>query len=112
MSIVLQRLYSGGQIATTITTLVTGAANVKTLITEWSFCNVDASAHTLTVYLVRSGGSPGLANILLPPTTLQASETLPMPTGQVLYAGDTLQADVDANSVITCPNITGYTVPA
>lgn len=112
MSIVLQRLYSGGQIATTITTLVTGAANVKTLITEWSFCNTDTAAHTLTVYLVRSGGSPGAANTLLPATTLQGGETLPMPTGQVLYEGDSLRADVDANSVITCPNVTGYTVPA
>lgn len=103
-------LYTGGQLTTSAATLFTAQANAKTVITEWAFVNTDSVARTLTVYLVRSGGAASAANVLIDARSLAAGETYNPPTGQILGAGDFIQAKADSGAVVTCPGISGYVI--
>ncbi len=110
MTVSPQVLYSGGQLTNAAATLFTASANVKTMITEWSFTNVDTVARELTVYLVRSGGAASAANTLIDDYVIQPGETYTPPTGQILGEGDFIQAKADANTAITCAGISGYRI--
>lgn len=110
MTITPKPLYTGGQLTTSAATLFTAAVNSKTVITEWAFTNVDTVPRLLTVYLVRSGGAASVANTLVSARSLAAGETYAPPAGQILNAGDFIQAKADANTTITCPGISGYQI--
>lgn len=112
MSITPQSLYAGGQLTSSAATLVTGAVNAKTVITEAPFVNVDSVPRALTVYLVRSGGTAGAANTAIAGLQLGVGQSYPSPeiVGQILGPGDLIQAKADAGTAITCPGISGYVI--
>jgi hypothetical protein len=62
------------------------AAGVTTIIDKFTATNYSASAATISVNLVTSGGSAGNANLITKTKTLQPSEvyTFPEIVGQVL----------------------------
>jgi hypothetical protein len=105
-------LYLGGQLTTSLATLYTSPANTKTLITKVVFTNTDTVARLLTVNLVRSGGSASSANILINGQSIPAGGSYEATEleGQILNAGDFVQAKADAGSVVNCTGISGYTI--
>lgn len=83
------------QVTNTAVTYVTGSASQKTVITRARATNSDtATAYTLTVYRVPSGGSAATGNILINARSIApgATDLLPELQGMVLGAGDTIQA--------------------
>lgn len=107
-----QTLYTGGQLTNAAATLYTSPTNTKTVVTQATFTNVDSVARLLTVWIVRSGGSSSDTNILIDVRSLAANESYVATelAGQILGAGDFIQAKADANSVITCAGINGYLI--
>lgn len=83
------------QVTASAVAYITGTAAQKTVITRARATNSDtATAYTLTVYRVASGGSAGTTNILVNarPIAPGATDLLPELNGMVLAAGDTIQA--------------------
>lgn len=65
------------------------ATNVTTIIDKFTATNYSATAATISVNLVASGGSAGNDNLIIKAKTLQPSETYTFPelVGQVIQAG-------------------------
>src|SRR5262245_38927218 len=66
-------------------------------------CNTDPAAHTVTVHLVASGGSPGAANTIFKAVPIAGGETLDVTMStvpRVLATGDFISAFADAASVV------------
>lgn len=65
------------------------STNVSTIIDKFTATNYSATAATLSVNLVTSGGSAGDDNIIVKAKTLQPSETYTFPelVGQLLASG-------------------------
>lgn len=65
------------------------ATNVTAIIDKFTATNYSATAATISVNLVASGGSAGNDNLTVKTKTLQPSETYTFPelVGQVLQAG-------------------------
>lgn len=65
------------------------ATNVTTIIDKFTATNYSATAVTISVNLVTSGGSAGNDNLIVKTKTLQPSETYTFPelVGQVLQSG-------------------------
>jgi hypothetical protein len=72
------------------TTQYTAATGVRTIVDKFTATNVTASAATLAVNIVASGGSASAANVILQTKTLASGEcyTCPELVGQILNAGD------------------------
>ena len=66
------------------------ATGVTTIIDKFTATNYSASAATISVNLVTTGGAAGNVNLITKTKTLQAGEvyTFPEIVGQVLSAGD------------------------
>lgn len=95
MAVTTKVLCPATQLTGSAATIITGAANQKTVITKARFTNSDTGgAYTFTVYRVPSGGSASSANILINARSIAAngSDLAPELTGMVLDAGDTIQA--------------------
>ena len=68
----------------------------RTRITAASIVNTEAATpYTVNVYKVPNGGSAGASTKIINTRTIQAQETYPCPEliGQILEAGDSLDAD-------------------
>ena len=65
------------------------ATNVTAIIDKFTATNYSATAATISVNLVTSGGSAGNDNLIVKTKTLQPSETYTFPelVGQVLQSG-------------------------
>lgn len=103
--VVSKRFVEGSQLTTGAVAYYTAqnVAGVKSLIKKATVCNTTASAATVTVYLVPSGGSPAAANTIVSARPVAAGQTLELyeVENQVLEAGDTLQALASAGTAIT-----------
>lgn len=112
MSLSPSVLYLGGQLTASLVTLYTSPTNTKTLITKAIFTNTDTVARLLTVNLIRSGGSAGNSNILIDAQSIPAGgsyEAVEL-EGQILNAGDFVQAKADAVTAINCTGLSGYAI--
>jgi len=78
------------------------ATGVTAIIDKFTATNISASAVTISVNLVTTGGSAGNANLITKTKTLQASEvyTFPELVGQVLGVGDFISTIAGAASAI------------
>jgi len=106
-------LYTGGQLTNTASILFMAGYNTAgTVITTASFTNTDTVAHSITVYIVRNGGSPGAANVIIDNRQLAPDETYTSLElqNQILNLGDTLQALADTSGKVTCAGISGYII--
>lgn len=73
-------------------------ANVKRAV----FTNTSASAVTITVNIVRSGGTSGTSNILIPGKAIAPNDTYVSPemAGLTLQAGDAIHAQASTSGVV------------
>lgn len=103
MSATPKKLVSGSQLTATVATYYTAPTNTKTLIKKLTFTNNDATARTVTVYLVTSGGTAGVTNILTKAASIAAGATYEAfeAEGHILAAGETLQALADSAAQVT-----------
>lgn len=78
------------------------STNIKTRVDKMSLTNVDTNPHTVTMYLVPNAGSPGVTNTITKTRSIAAGTTWNSPdfVGQILNAGDTIQALADANTSV------------
>lgn len=89
------------------TSLATSAANIyassgNSVVVTVYLCNTDTVARTVNMYLVPAAGTAGAANQIIKDLSLAPSDTYIMNTERLVLAnGEMLQADADANSVVT-----------
>lgn len=102
MSITPIQLISPQQITDAAATYYS-SVNIKTRIDKMSFTNTDSMAHTVTLYLIPSGGTAGDGNTITSAHGVAAGETWNCPdaVGQILALGGFIQAKADTASVIT-----------
>lgn len=94
MPITTAVLCASTQLTGSAATYVTGSASQKTVITRARATNSDgATAYTITLYRVPSGGSAATGNIVVNGRSIPpgGSDLLPELQGMVLNAGDTIQ---------------------
>lgn len=79
------------------------ANNCTTVVDKFTVSNVTANTEGIAIYLVASGGSPGVANLVLPVKYLQAYEvyTCPEIVGQVLLTGGFISTTTTAGATFT-----------
>ena len=87
------------------------STNTKTIITKGTMTNSDASVRTFTVYVIKSGGSAGVTNILISARAIAPGETQEIPelAGQVLENGDFIQMLASSANTLT-PTLAGVQV--
>ena len=112
MTITAKALYRGGQLTTAAASLYASPTSVTTIVDSTSFANTDGAGHALTVYIVRSGGKPTPANVLIPGRKIDGNSTdlADELSGVTLGPGDAIYAKADAGSVVTCAGINGFQV--
>lgn len=90
-----KRLWDTAQLTGSAQTFYTAPALTNTILKKVTFTNSDvAVAYTVTLYLVKSGGSAGTSNIIINAQTVAAGATVEAfeVEGAVMNAGDFLQA--------------------
>lgn len=103
MSVTPKRLAVPAQLTATAATYYTVPANTRTTIKKLTFSNSTSGARLVTVYLVPSGGTAGVTNILCITKTVGAYDTwdCDKASGHTLEAGSTIQCLCDAATAIT-----------
>lgn len=78
------------------------ANNVRTAVQNFTATNGTASAATLTVNLVASGGTAGASNAVIDQRSIQAGETYDCPelAGKVLERGGSISVASDTASAL------------
>ena len=89
MTVTADSLLASGYLENSQTTKFTSSA-VRTIIDKCTVTNVTATAATVAINLVASGGAAGTSNVVLQTRTIQPSETYLCPeiVGHILSAGD------------------------
>lgn len=90
MSVTAKALIEAKYAATSATTEYTAPVSTRTIIDKFTATNTDASAVTLTVYLVPSGGTAGGSNIIISAKSIATGVTSDLTElqNQILNAGD------------------------
>lgn len=103
MSVQAKSLFTPLQAQNAETTQYTTPAATRTILDKFTGTNTTAGAVTLTVKLVQSGGSAGVANTIVSAKSLAAGEcyTFPEIVGHVLNPGDFLSTLAGAAASIT-----------
>lgn len=98
-----KRLVDGSQLTASAATYYTTPANTLSTIAAMSVTNTTATARTVTVYLVPSGGSAGVTNCVCSARTVAPGETFNVPgaIGQTLAAGGFISALADSATALT-----------
>ena len=107
MAITAKPLIDAKYASTALTTEYTCPASTKTIIDKFTATNIDASSHTLNVYIVPSGGAASDANRVVKDQTITAGQCYNFSSeiqNQILTTGDTLQisASTASNINIRC----------
>lgn len=103
MSVTAKTLFEPLQAQNAETTQYTTPAGTRTIIDKMTGTNTTASAATLTVKLVASGGAAGVSNTIVSAKTLQPGEayTFPEVVGHVLNPGDFISTLAGTAAAIT-----------
>jgi len=90
------------KIAENATTSQYTATGVTAIIDKFTGTNYSASAATLSVYLITSGGAAGNDNLIVKTKTLQAGETYTFPeiVGAALASGGSISTVASAAAAI------------
>lgn len=89
-------------LGTSASVLYTAPANTVARLSSVTLTNQTASAVSVSVYLVRAGGSPGMQNRVVAPYVLAPNEAWTCPhLNHNLNPGDTLQALADTASAVS-----------
>lgn len=108
-----KRLVDGAQLTTVAATYYTAPNNSLTTISAASVTNSTAVPQTVTAYLVPSGGTAGVGNVVCSGRIVAPGETFNVAgcIGQTLAAGGTLQALSDAGAALTLVASGYLTIP-
>lgn len=88
------------QLGTTVTTIYTSSGDSATTVIF--FCNTSATAETIDVYAVPSGGTAGVTNQIIDTLTINSGDTYIMNIEKlVLSNGDSIEASATTGSVVT-----------
>lgn len=103
MAVVLKKLFAPIQLSAIAQNYYTVDSGRKCLIKKLTFTNNDASARTVTVYLVPSGSSVSTTNIITNAQSISASGLYECfeAEGQMLSEGDSIWALSDVASMVT-----------
>lgn len=95
-------LIQDATLTTSDATYYTTPANTTAVMKRTVFTNTSGSAVTITVNIVRNGGSSGTTNQIIPPKAIAAGGTYVSPelAGMTLGPGDAVHALASANSAI------------
>lgn len=98
MAVTPLALFGPAQLANAVATIYTAPANSRIVLTRVVFTNVSAATRTVTVHVVRSGGSAASGNILInaKPVSVDESWVCNELAGMVLGAGDFVAAFADS----------------
>lgn len=100
---VTPKTITAAQLTASAATYYTAPSNTKSIIKKLTFTNTDTVARTVTVYLIPSGGTAGVTNILISAQSIGAGECWECyaAQGQTLQAAGFLQALADVTSKVT-----------
>jgi len=100
--LLLERGYSG-QLGSSSTTLYTCPANTRARVIKANACNDTTTVPSMTFYLVPSGGSPGVTNLLINARNLpgNGTDSLREIVGQVLEPGDSIRGLASSADQVT-----------
>jgi hypothetical protein len=103
MAVTAKQLAAADFAANTATTIYTVPANTRTIIDKFTACNTDASARTLSIHIVASGGSVGDSNLILDALSIAANTTVEIEfmKNHVLETGQTIRAFASQASTIS-----------
>ena len=103
MSVTPKKIIPGSQLTNVVATYYTCPANTKCLVKKLTFTNNDTSARSVTLYLVPSGGTAGVTNLLTKAQSIVAGGVYEAfeASGHVLMPGDTIQALADTGAMVT-----------
>lgn len=103
MPVTPKRLATPAQLTTSAFSYYLVPGNTRTTIKKLTFSNSTSAARLVTVYLVPSGGTAGVTNMLCITKTVGAYDTwdCDKASGHTLEAGSTLQCLADAATAIT-----------
>lgn len=102
MAVTPKKLFDPQMLTGSAATYYTVPANTKTLIKKLTLTNTDSVARTITLHLVPTGGSASATNMILDARGVATLDTLEAfeVEGQLLNAGDTIQALASTTSVV------------
>ncbi len=102
MAVTAQPLFQAYQAAASEVAIYV-STNGKTIIDKFTGTNTTASAASLTVKLIASGGSAGASNTIVSAKVIQPGEcyTFPEVVGHVLNAGDSISVLAGTATAIT-----------
>lgn len=102
MSVTAKVLINSKYAANSTTTEYTVPSSTRTIIDKFTATNQDASARTLSVYIVPSGGSAGASNLIIKDLSLNAGETKALSElqNQILAVGDFVACVASAASQV------------
>jgi len=88
--------------ASSATTVYTSPAATTTIIDKFTATNTDSGAHTITVYLVPSGGTAGGSNTITSAYSIAAGTAVELTElkNHVLATGDFISAFADSASKV------------
>jgi len=103
-------LFGPVQVGATDGTLYTSAGNTFTTVTRCVFTNTDTATQTITVNVVRSGGSVATSNQVIAAMALASGQAYVSPelAGLILAAGDFISAKASTGAKINAVG-SGYT---
>lgn len=102
MAVTAKVLINSKNAASSATTEYTTPVGTRTIVDSFTATNTDASARTLSVYLVPSGGSAGASNLIIKELSIAAGETKEVTSlqKQILAAGDVISVLASVASVV------------
>ena len=103
MTVTAKALFEALQAQNAETTQYTTPTGTRTIIDKFTGTNTTATAATLTIKLIASGGAAGAANTIVSSKTLQPGEayTFPEIVGHVLNPGDFISTLAGTAAAIT-----------
>lgn len=103
MTVTAKTLIASQDAANTQTTYYTAGAGMRTILDKFTATNHSASAVTLSINLVASGGSASDVNLIVDTKSLAAGETYTFPevVGHVLDAGGFVSAIASASASLS-----------
>ncbi len=101
MAMTQTKLHAPSQLGTSAATLYTVPGSTTTIVKQIALCNTAAAARTVTIYLVPSGGSSGVANAILYEVPVDAKSTTFVNLSAVMATGDFIQGLASVASSVT-----------
>lgn len=105
----LKRMTNPTQLGTSATLVYTVGASTTAVVKEIVVANVSASASSISIHFVPSGGATSTSNLMFSGVQVSANSTLVFDLNQVLSAGDTIHAFAGNSSAVNVM-ISGYEV--